>query len=920
MKYLFVMTLCLFIRVTIVHGQAYTYTTEGFESLVWSTPSLSYPVPTGTWTTSSTLVFSTSSTPNTTNGGSKCLNMPSGQYLTSPSLTDGAATLTFYGRSASSSVRLMTIYTSTDGINFNSIATANTSASSISYALITIPINNSNVKNVRISFPSNGSGAIDDINITGMSGTQYYNSTSADVTNVNNWWTNTDGLSGTHPPNFTSTGQTFNISHAGAVMNNAWSVITLVLGNSNTLSLNGNTLTLNGPVTGTGTLSAGTTSSLVINSAVGTLNFTPGFQTLKGCTLNTNASATLGTALDIAGGAAFGTLTLLSGAILNTGNNLTLKSSPGGTARVGQSTGLISGKVTVERYIPANGNRAWRLLSVPLVSTQSLHISLQEGQLTGVIGSSGLGTNISSSRSTWNIDGFDFSSNNDGLLTWAGALNNNAGGWAGVSSTNNLLSSDNGYMLYIRGDRNCTGQNTSITSTTIRMNGTLKVGNYPSSPIPIPASQFALIGNPYVSQIDFRNVTKTAGIDNTFYLWDPKLVGSSGLGAFQTLLYDGTNYLISPGGGSYGVLNGGITNTIETGQAFFVHATTAGSISFTEAAKTTGNNNVYLPVDVNEKLIVNLYNTGVSELMDGTLILYNNNYNDSVNSDDAGKLLNFGLNLSVLHNGKELAIEKRHTINISDTVRLNMSGLIQQQYQLEIIATNLDHPALFGYLKDNYLHTITAINLNASTLLSFSANADSASISASRFMIIFSPVSSLPITFKKVTSESGRRNIKVTWITTIDPGLEKFEVERSSDGVFFYKLATISSAATNRGIYEWKDEAPLPANNFYRIKAIVGNAGSIYSKVVEAATLNTDHRVIVYEVTPGSRALKIKLNMPSGVYNISIYNNQGQRVIYGKYHYQSNCITTILTAVLAKGIYYIKVADEKNNASTTIIL
>lgn len=921
MKYVTSLALCFCtMLMCIANGQSYTYNSEGFEAATWLTPSLSYTVTTGTWTTSSTLVSATSTGANTTNGGLKCLSIPSGQYLTSPTLTDGAASLTFYARSGSSSTRLLTIYTSTDGINFNSFATANSSSSSLSYALITVVINNSNIKNVRVSFPAAGGGAIDDFNISGMSGTQYYNSVGADVTNINNWWTNTDGLSGTHPLNFTSLGQTFNITHAGAIMNNPWAIASVVLSGSNTLSLNANTLTLNGTVAGTGTFSGTSASSIIINGAAGTLNFTVGSQTIKGCTLNSNATATLGTPLDITGGSAFGTLTLLSGAVLTTGNNLTLKSTAAGTARVGQCAGSISGKVIVERYIPANSNRAWRLLSVPVVSNQTLHSSLQEAQANGVPGVNNFGTNISSSRSTWNADGFDFASNSDGLLTWSGSLNNNAGNWVGVTSTNNLLSTDNGYMLYIRGDRNCTAVNNAITSTVIRMNGSLKLGNYPSTPIPVPAAQYAVVGNPYVSQIDFRSITKTAGIDNTFYLWDPKLPGSSGLGGFQTLLYDGVNYLISPGGGSYGQSNGGILNTIETGQAFFVHATTAGTLSFTEAAKTAGTNNVFLPATIHESLAVNLYSNVVSptQLIDGTLVIYDNNSSDSVTSEDAGKMSNFGFNLSVRREGKDLAIERRQTISISDTIRLNMSGLIQQQYQLEIIATNLDHPALFSYLIDNYTHIITPLNSNGVTVLPFSSNADSASISPSRFKIIFSPIASLPISFLSISTETSGRGIGVRWVTTMDTRCDNFQVERSANGVTFVRQCTIAVTNSNTS-YQWNDNYPLTGINFYRIKASYNNQQAVFSKIVNGATSGITKTISVKHFNTAPYMI-IKLNMPPGFYRISIYNNLAQNIFHDNYKHQENDEIVLPTGHLPKGMYHIKVESNYGNSSVTIFL
>jgi len=158
----------------------------------------------------------------------------------------------------------------------------------------------------------------------------------------NNTFT-TGSISGTQNLGLTVSG-TVSLS-ADATLN---SNLNLLSGSA--LNINGNTLTLK-TVTGTGTLSGSAASSLVVNDASGTLNFTSGSRILKNLTLNTGTSATLGTALDITAGASPGTVIVNSGATLTTGGNLTLKSDANGTARIGTSAGTISGNATVERYI-----------------------------------------------------------------------------------------------------------------------------------------------------------------------------------------------------------------------------------------------------------------------------------------------------------------------------------------------------------------------------------------------------------------------------------------------------------------------------------------------------------------------------------------------------------------------------------------
>ena len=49
------------------------------------------------------------------------------------------------------------------------------------------------------------------------------------------------------------------------------------------------------------------------------------------------------------------------------------------------------------------------------------------------------------------------------------------------------------------------------------------------------ANVFESVGNPYASEIDLSNLSITGGVKKFYTVWDPKLGGAFGLGAFQTL-------------------------------------------------------------------------------------------------------------------------------------------------------------------------------------------------------------------------------------------------------------------------------------------------------------------------------------------------------------------------------------------------
>ncbi len=693
----------------------------------------------------------------------------------------------------------------------------------------------------------------------------------------NNWSTPGNWSSGAVPTASTNATIPTGLGTYPTISSGTVPVNNLIIQSGATLTVTGATLQIGGTITNSGTFTA--------SSGTVELNGTTA-QTIPAAAFVSNTiqnmvitnDVTIGGALIVSGTLSFGSI---SNKTLTTGGYLTLKSSATGTARVADLTNAgansgntISGNVTVERYIPANTNRAWRLLSVPATSSQSVNASWQNGQAPAVLGTAGRGTWITSNVASATSIGYDYQTNGNSMLTY------NAAGdaWVGITSntTSTGIATNSGYMLYIRGDRQATSSNATITATVLSTTGGLKQGAYPATPISVAAGQFGLIGNAYASQIDFRNVTKGAGIDNVFYVWDPKL---SSLGAYQTVTKSGANYIISPGGGSYGS-NGSVMNTIESGQAFFVHATTTDDFSFTETAKSTGSNVVFTPSTVGEQLVTNLY--AGARLMDGTLNLFDNTYTNTVDNDDAKKLTNFAENIGLAREGKTLAIEKRNIIAASDTIFFTMTGMKQQPYQFEFIADNLNHPGLIGVLEDSYLNNSTVISLNGTTTVNFTVDANAGSAAAGRFRILFSIPAPLPVTFTSIKAYQTANDIEVEWKVDNQINIARYEIEKSTDGRSFGKVGTQTATGSNGGAatYKWLDVNAASGDNFYRVRSI-GNGGDVkISAVVNVKIGKGNADVSIYPNPVTGKVMNVQFtNMAKGTYTMKLMNNIGQVVM-----------------------------------------
>lgn len=571
-----------------------------------------------------------------------------------------------------------------------------------------------------------------------------------------------------------------------------------------------------------------------------------------------------------------------TGTKLSTNDNLTLKSTATKTARVTNLTGhMFAGEVTVERYIPAR--RAWYFLSVPTNTTQTVKQAWQENaDNTATNPSTGYGTQITSNSGTWSADGFDYLSAGPSMKTYVSAANS----YAGILNTNAAgIKASYGYMTFIRGDRSVNAGNSVSTATVLRTKGNLYIGNQPA--VTVPAGLFASLANPYASPVDMRRINK-AGVKDFFYVWDPMLGGVLGFGAYQTFSNNGDdNYVITPGGGSYGA-GGSISNYVKSGYAFFVQATSAGgTITFNENAKSTGSGgNSFTAGRLNtQNLRVGLFGISADSLYtaDGVFVNFADEYANAVDDADAIKSINTGENLSIKNGSRLLVVERKHTVADNDTIKMNISGMRVQRYRFQVTAALLDRNGLTGFLEDNYLHSRTPLNLNDTTYVDFSIEAGfAASAAADRFRIVFKQVTVLPVTFTQVKAYRSNNDVAVEWKVENELNIARYEVERSATGLQFTKFAGVAVTSNGSGSagYHVLDQQPAEGYNYYRVKSIDLSGRVIYTRIMKVLIGAGKEEITLFPNPIVDNVLGIQLNnAAAGKYSITILNQLGQKLM-----------------------------------------
>ncbi|MBS1742969.1 MAG: T9SS type A sorting domain-containing protein [Bacteroidetes bacterium] len=637
-----------------------------------------------------------------------------------------------------------------------------------------------------------------------------------------------------------------------------------------------------------------------------------------------------------------GTVTVGNGKTFSTSDNLVLKSDANGTANVaalpvdgfGNATAFINGNVSVERYIPAR--KAWRLLSAPIASST---ITLQDTWQESVYGPPSLQRNLNPNPGYGIhicggplVNGFDQSPTNSATCKIFNTASNSFVALPTTPGTYTTVNTYPGYMVYIRGDRGIDlsqGNNAAVTATTLRMKGPVKTGNQAST---VNATGFTVVGNPYPSAIDFATITRN-NVKNSFYVWDPKLNGSNGLGGYVTVSWNsGTN--------SYDITTSAspVSQYIPSGEAFMVESqdgTNPGTITIKESDKTSNGSDALFgrqPV-AGERLRVNLYEQhidGSIALLDGTMNTYNENNSNSLDNQDVKKLVSEGKQISFRTEGQLLAIQRRKTISEEETNQLNITALKPGVYTIEVIAENLQKPGLEAIITDRFASSInnTVLNSNGTTQIQFEVTENPASYAADRFSIVFrnSSVTGKLFAFTAITAGQQQKNIQLEWQTINEMDITSYTVERSTDGNRFSYVTSIScNKIKNAAAYSWFDLHPATGDYYYRIKAESRQAVVTYSNAVKVSLSETPlgaGEMMVYPNPVKNNKVSLSVgNLETGVYLVQVLNINGQVVKRfttthpgGDMRYSFN-----IDGNLAAGKYQLQLIGAKKNFTISFI-
>ena len=450
--------------------------------------------------------------------------------------------------------------------------------------------------------------------------------------------------------------------------------------------------------------------------------------------------------------------------------DITMKSTLSQTAsvtQIGANAGFQygNGRFVVERYLPldtaSTGHaKSWQLLAFPTSGGQTIKQAIQEGAtLPNENPNPGFGTQVTGyvTNATDPSIGFDVYTPRGGSSIKY--YNPSNGSWINIVNTANTpVYNKKGWYVFVRGDRSVTqltGEGSLPRPATMRSRGRIyePITNQPESSV-IPAKLKETIANPYPSAVDFTKITKTGDILDRFWVWDPTLNTATNLGGFQLLSpAPGGGYLPTPGG-TRNYPTGVPNSIIQSGGVFMVQAGSLnGGISFTEAAKVSGNRNMFRSTAIQPtrtSLQIQLKKTtekGQSVVVDGIHLLVEATSDPIHSSDQAVKVMNPSENFSIKRDDAFLTLDVM-SLSVTDSCQLDLQQLSVGRYRFHLMPANWESSTTV-YLFDRFTGHQTRIDLTAPMDVEFDITERSGSSSSDRFVLRFvranQPVAFLPV-------------------------------------------------------------------------------------------------------------------------------------------------------------------------------
>lgn len=148
----------------------------------------------------------------------------------------------------------------------------------------------------------------------------------------------------------------------------------------------------------------------------------------------------------------------------------------------------------------------------------------------------------------------------------------------------------------------------------------------------------------------------------------------------------------------------------------------------------------------------------------------------------------------------------------------------------------------------------------------------------------------------------------LTWRTATETNNERFDVERSADGVDFAAIATVDGAGNTQQLthYSFDDTKPLNGMNYYRLKQVDFDGTFTFSSVIALKNERVSSTDCIIRTLDDQGLFALDCSVPEGS-TLELFSAAGQPLQLRRYGNSGTQEVDLRT--LASGIYFARITD-----------
>ncbi len=185
------------------------------------------------------------------------------------------------------------------------------------------------------------------------------------------------------------------------------------------------------------------------------------------------------------------------------------------------------------------------------------------------------------------------------------------------------------------------------------------------------------------------------------------------------------------------------------------------------------------------------------------------------------------------------------------------------------------------------------------------------------------PIPSLPITLLRFVGETIEQENLLSWDTELEINSDHFDLERSADGISFYKIATIEAAGNSTAVqhYQYLDQFPINGWNYYRLKQVDTDNSFEYSHII---ALDNRREEITLRLFPNPATDKLTFDYigadANAEFRVQIFDVNGRKLFTQNYAATARIRASISTKDFSSGVYFVRFTNGEVQSSRKLII